>query len=424
MLSSLGWLVCFWVRMDVLGTVPFGQPAFTGSVVIWMDDILALAVMWLSRMSFMLSLSRISPCRLSIVRKLPFLGSVLFLLMWALLLVERIYYYCWYMSSGMDKAQQFWGQTITATVLASETISNVVMAVTPMFRIMEGSVIGVHCRRLLLLLLSGLTIVVATSIIHAVFWVHGSAPLPRDLTAIIQSGVSLIFADFVVAAIHLCRTYGIAYPGYFGFEVSLRSPVIHLNEIQGGRIGLQCRTPQTGNLVHMGLQRFDSKSHTSKVEDSAKVLSEVNLQASVPLNQSTQSSCIGTMGPSSRKSLPAAAIAKDAGNPEEVKKMCMEGTSYFAAWALVSTLFPSLRANGFRKGAHQSNLKVDLRDWGVGACYVVLLLDLCELVPGGIPDPGSKKISEVHTKAAPIPEEARFISATVPLPNVLQYPPP
>ncbi|KAK0494256.1 hypothetical protein EDD18DRAFT_1107283 [Armillaria luteobubalina] len=392
MLSSLGWLVCFWVRTDMLGTVLSGQPAFTGSIVIWMDDILALAVVWLSRMSFILSLVRISPPRLSIVRKLPFLESMLFLLMWGLLLAERIYYFHGRTSSGMDtEGQQFWGEIIRVTVLASETISNVVMAVTLTFRVMAGSAIGVHRRRLLLLLFSGLTIVVATSIIHTVFWVHGSAPLRRDLTAIIQvkysfsasilhhlgkyvqPGLSLIFADFAVAAIRLCRTYSIAYPGHFGVEVS-RSPVIHLNETRGRQIGLQCRTPQTGNLVRMGLQTgFDSKSHTSKVEDSAKVLPEVNLQMSVSLTQITQRSCIGAIEPSSSKSLPAAAIAKDAGNPAEP---CMEGTSCFAAWVLVSTLFPSLRANGFRKGAHQSNLEVDPRDWGVGAFYVVLLLDL------------------------------------------------
>ncbi|KAK0472952.1 hypothetical protein IW261DRAFT_1423932 [Armillaria novae-zelandiae] len=280
MLSCLGWLVCFWVRTDdglVGGTGFIGQTAFTGNIVTWMDDILALAVVW------------ISPSRLSIVRKLPFLVSVLFLLLWALLLAERIYYFHGRTSpSGMDtESQQFWGQTILVTVLAC-------------------SAVDVRCRRLLLLLLSGLAIVVATSIMHTAFWVHGSAPFWRDLTTIIQSGLSLIFADVAMAAIHLCGIYNIAYPGRFGVEVS-SSPVIHLAETEthGRQLGLQCRTPPTGNLVHIGLQRFDSNASSSKVEDSTKVLPEDNLQVPVPLTGP------GTIEPSSSKSLPAAAIAKE-----------------------------------------------------------------------------------------------------------------
>lgn len=202
MVCSLAWLVCYWILTDVPGVGPIGQSELFRIRSYWVDSATFLSIVWLSRMSLMFSFIRSSPPGF-LSRKLPFFASVLFLLMWASLLAQRIYL-CDQDESWQDQPQpKCDNQTIRITVLAFELFSNLIILATPVVTLIAGTVYHAQHRVLLILLFCAL-IITAVSVVHAVFWIHESyVVLLEDLTAIIESGASLIFINLVVGVMFL-----------------------------------------------------------------------------------------------------------------------------------------------------------------------------------------------------------------------------
>ncbi|KAK0202081.1 hypothetical protein DFS33DRAFT_1263870, partial [Desarmillaria ectypa] len=180
MLCSLVWLVCYWIFTDVPGVGPFGQSELFRIRSYWVDSAMFLTVVWYVRVSLMFSFVRSSPPGI-FSRRLPFFGSVLFLLMWASLLAQRIYL-CYRDKSWQDQSQPKCDNSRTILV---EFFSNLIILATPAVTLIAGAVYHAQ-HRVLLILLFCAVIITATSVVHAVYWIHEYVALLEDLTAIIE----------------------------------------------------------------------------------------------------------------------------------------------------------------------------------------------------------------------------------------------
>ncbi|KAK0243910.1 hypothetical protein EDD85DRAFT_179794 [Armillaria nabsnona] len=262
MVCSLVWLVCYWIYTDVPGVGPFGQSELFRIRSYWVDSTMFLVVVWLSRMSLMFSFIRSSPPGI-LSRKLPFFGSVLFLLMWASLLAQRIYL-CHRDETWQDQSQpKCDNQTIKITVLAFELFSNLIILATPAVTLIAGTVYHAQ-HRVLLILLFCAVIITAASVVHAVYWIHEYGVLLEDLSAIIESGASLMFINLAVGIMffHQRMDRNVEYPD--DLEYPDGSSTFRKKR---GSISLKQRigSPHRLNAIRLSLQASGHESFATSI---------------------------------------------------------------------------------------------------------------------------------------------------------------
>ncbi|ETW81332.1 hypothetical protein HETIRDRAFT_246383, partial [Heterobasidion irregulare TC 32-1] len=187
-------LVCIWVRTDTPG--PLNQPHRARLIAYWLLTFDFTCCLWSVRLSIIFSIMRVMPPMMNI-RRVTQWFSVLFVLMWMALIVQKAVH-CTLDISWQKQAepQCHLGRAIGITELSADFVSDVVLVVLPL-RLMWNLQLPTRQRRLLIALFSASMIITLISIVHAVF-VIGPAGFLEAMSANIQIAASLMVCNLAV----------------------------------------------------------------------------------------------------------------------------------------------------------------------------------------------------------------------------------
>ncbi|KAF9006842.1 hypothetical protein BDZ89DRAFT_1168584 [Hymenopellis radicata] len=259
---SMAWLACFWIQTNVEGMGPlYRLPAY------WTDSVTFLTVVWFTRTSVLLSTVRLAPPGL-VSRQIPFFASILFLMMWGALLIQRIYM-CHHDSSweSMDEPRCT-NMTMKITGSACELFSDLILMVAPIAALASAPVARKQHRLLLITFISALTFT-CVSVAHAVYTLRNFGDDREDLTAIVQSGTSLLFSNLVVGIMfaHHRMNPNVEYPDEFS-DVSYGASS---RRKRGSSSAMKARigSPKALNSIHLKLDResFGTSSPLRYMDD-------------------------------------------------------------------------------------------------------------------------------------------------------------
>ncbi|KAF8905144.1 hypothetical protein CPB85DRAFT_928555 [Mucidula mucida] len=182
LLCSIAWLVCFWIRSQ--GVDSLAQSHLWRLRAYWTDSLTFLTVVWFTRTAVLLSTVRLAPPGL-FSRQIPFFASILFLMMWGALLIQRVYM-CHYNSSWESEDDpQCTNIPMKITGLACELFSDFILIVSPIVALASSPVARKQRRLLLITFISSLAFTIV-SVAHAVYTVRNFGSRSEDLTVIIQ----------------------------------------------------------------------------------------------------------------------------------------------------------------------------------------------------------------------------------------------
>ncbi|KAA1467758.1 hypothetical protein DENSPDRAFT_351499 [Dentipellis sp. KUC8613] len=189
-------IAALWIRTDVPGVGPLNRSRHARIIAYWLVSICFTSVLWISRLSILLSIIRIIPAISNLYRVAQ--GSViLFVFCWAFLMGQKIYV-CTHDRAWLHlhDPQCHLGRGVGIAELVTDVISDAILLWLPMRLLWKLSMTRSRYR-LLLAIFSASILTTIVSIVHAVFLL-GPSGLLEALTANVESATSMIVSSLAV----------------------------------------------------------------------------------------------------------------------------------------------------------------------------------------------------------------------------------
>lgn len=203
MVLDLICLIGVWMLTDTPWTGPLHQSLHARTVAYWLSSISFTSVLWTARLSILYSVIRITPPKMTL-RRCTYLAVFLFLLMYAGVIVSKVYVCVhdpkWQQSPIL---QCHLGRGIAIAELTTDVVADIVLVAIPWVLLSRLRLPSAH-RILLSTIFSASLVTTAVSIPHAVY-VLGPEGLLSDITAHVEAGISLIVANMLVIVTYLYR---------------------------------------------------------------------------------------------------------------------------------------------------------------------------------------------------------------------------